>query len=280
MASTIDDNATTLSLALLCVLLGAAEGKAELVRWKLTGRVAPQDCVIRAPRLFSHIRWSAAVLLAVCNSALVAAPLQFQLAGSIEVVRQVGPLPIGVVDGGQFTGLLSYDPTTEDALPSDQERGFYPTTDVSANFLELTAGAATITNRFPLFFVVGNDLELSDSSFPPYASDRPDDSFGIRTVEFNANFDVPLITRLSLIWTSDDRGALSDDALPDDASVFGSFSPRYIEVSTVQFDPRSYQFTFRAHVESIVSVPEPPTFTPFVVTACLLAMVRSGWARA
>ncbi len=109
----------------------------------------------------------------LCNA--VAAPIQFQIAGTIDMQFQVGPLPPGIFQGAPFRAFLSYELATRDSRPDDPNRGYYSTGNNEDNYLLIRAGASEIRSNGPLSLFVGNDLDNAQEIF-----ELPDDTFGLR----------------------------------------------------------------------------------------------------
>jgi len=207
------------------------------------------------------------LIVAMCLGPLVlgassiakAAPIQYRMTGTIDVQFQVGPLPPGIFQGAPFEAILAYDLATPDNRPNDPQRGLYSTTNVEDNFLLIRAGASEMRSVGNLSFEVGNDRDIDD----PMAIDGfPDDSFILGGVPFEGNFEHSSIAILRFRLYDPTRSAFASDELPmylnpDNFVDPFSLADPFIEVSTFQFDPRVYQFTFHAVVDSITVVPEP-----------------------
>ena len=209
--------------------------------------------MIRFQRTFSLLRLLSAIAAFALGwpGVTEAAPIQFKITGTIDVQFQVGPLPQGIFQGAPFQAILSYELATPDSRPDDPKRGFYSTTSSENNYLLIRAGESEIRSIGPLSLFVGNDLDSTLEIF-----ELPDDTFGLRDVEFSGNFEHSSFALMAFRWNDPTRSAFSSDALPvalDSAAFEGPF----IDVRTIQFDPRVNQFSFRANVDSISLVPEP-----------------------
>ncbi len=217
------------------------------------------------------------------SSGAAAAPIQFRISGTIEVEFQVGPLPPGIFEGAPFEAILSYDLATPDSQPDDPNRGFYSTTGTENNFLVIRAGTSEMRSVDPLTFWIGNDVDEPQEIF-----EFRNDTFSILDVPFQGNFEHSSISEFAFRWNDPTRSALTSDALPlelDPTRFFDALSlnltpPQFvqpfIEVSTFQFDPRVFQFRFRAFVDSISVIPEPATSASSMIVLALTAgFVRS-----
>jgi hypothetical protein len=195
-----------------------------------------------------------------------AEPIQFRITGTIDVQFQVGPLPPGVSEGAPFEAILSYDLATPDFSPDDPNRGYYSTSGVENNYLLIRAGMSEMRSVDPLTFWIGNDVDEPQEIF-----EFRNDTFSMFDVPFVGNFEHSSVTKLVFRWNDPTRLALMSDALPTnlDPTLFFdafplNFTPPqfvqpFIEVSTFQFDPRVFQFTFHAVVDSMSVIPEPTT---------------------
>jgi hypothetical protein len=211
-----------------------------------------------------------------------ATPIQFRMTGKIDVTYQVGPLPAGIYQDAPFEAILSYDLATPDSQPDDPSRGYYRAIGDDVNYLLIRAGTSQIRSKDGLTLWVGNDVDEMHELF-----ESQDDTFAIRDAAITANIDISRFSLMVFHWNDPTRTVFSSDSLPTfldpmrftkafDSTVF---TPPYIEVRTFQIDPRVYQFTIHAFVESIEVVPEPASRVIAFVGALLgsvYAAVRSG----
>jgi hypothetical protein len=204
----------------------------------------------------ARILISAAIAAAVFtgSSEAQAAPIQFRITGTIDVLRQVGPLPEGIAQDAPFEAILSYEPTTPDSQPNDEHRGYYSAVDEQNNFLLIQAGPSQIRSIHDLVLWVGNDVDQ-----PQELWELPDDTFRMLDSELTANFEVSRIAFMVFAWNDPTRSVFNSDSLPSSLDA-SQFNQPFIEVRTFQIDPRVYQFTIHAVVESIEPIPEPTSF--------------------
>jgi len=209
--------------------------------------------------------------------------IKFAVSGTIDVQFQVGPLPPGIFQGAPFQAILSYELTTPDSQADDPQRGLYSTFNIADNFLLIRAGTSEMRSIDPLTLWIGNDVDEPQELF-----EFPDDTFSVLDVPFTGNFEHSILSKMVLRWSDPSLSAFTSDALPtmlDSTHFFDAialnlnppqFVQPFIEISTFEIDPRVFQFTVRALVDSITVIPEPTTLCSSLVAlfAALTGHVR------
>lgn len=196
----------------------------------------------------------------------------FRMTGTFEVERQVGPLPAGIWEGAPFEAFLSYDLATPDSQADDVRRGFYLAPDEQENYLLIKAGPTEIRSTSGLTFWIGDGVEEARELW-----ELPDDTFQMFDNPFTGNFVHPRSAGLAIRWNDPTGTVFSSDAFPTSLQP-SNFTAPFIQVQAIEGDPRLYQFSLRANVESITVVPEPSALM-LALTGIVMILLLSGVRR-